>query len=206
MMVVSMHSKITIIWLIFTLSSFLVVSLASVNADDSTQQDASTEKNVIKTGIYAISIGNFEFTKGTYIIDFYLIFKWNNQNLSPSSFELMNGRAVSKEKIYEETINQSSEVWYRIQANLFITPEFKNYPFDSQNLKIIIEDSKYNTSTLIYSTLTDFTGIDDRFTLSGWNIESYNFNVEEHEYPWGEEYSQLVYMLLFLLLFFQVGF
>ena len=188
-----MRSKIIIIWLIFTLTSFLVLSLASVNADNSIQHDVSTEENVITTGVYAISIGNFEFTKGTYIIDFYLVFRWSDQNLSPASFELMNGRAVSKEKIYEEVTNESSEVWYRIQANLFITPEFKNYPFDSQNLKIIIEDSKYNTSTLIYSTLTDFTGIDDRFTLSGWNIESYNFNVEEHEYPWGEEYSQLVY-------------
>jgi len=189
-----MRIKTTLIWVIFVISS-IFLCLTPANSFESTQQDEISNENVIYTGIYAISIGNFEFTKGTYIIDFYLVFKWSNQNLSPSSFELMNGRAVSKEKIYEETINQSSEVWYRIQANLFITPEFKNYPFDSQNLKIIIEDSKYNSTTLIYSPLGDVTGIDDRFTLAGWKIESYALNVEEHEYQWGEQYSQLMFTI-----------
>jgi len=191
-----MHLKINIIWLILILISSLLLFITPIFAYDTTQQDVLIDEDItIKTGIYAISIGNFEFTKGTYVIDFYLVFLWSNQNLSPTSFELMNGRAVSKEKIYEEITNETSEIWYRIQANLFITPEFKNYPFDSQNLKIIIEDSKYNTSTLVYSSLTDVIEIDDRFKLSGWNIESYDFNVEEHEYPWDEEYSQLVFTI-----------
>jgi len=193
---VFMRLKISIIWLILILSSLLLLCLTSANAYDTTQQDIPYDNSItIDTGIYAISIGNFEFTKGTYVIDFYLVFKWTNQNLSPASFELMNGRAVSKEKIYEETTNNTSEIWYRIQSNLFITPEFKNYPFDTQNLKIVIEDSKYNSSTLLYSPMEDVTGIDDRFTLAGWKIESYDLNDEDHEYPWGEQYSQLVFTI-----------
>ncbi len=101
MMMGLMHSKISIIWLILIFSSLLLLCLPSANTYDTAQQDDSSE-NSIYTGIYAISIGNFEFTKGTYVIDFYLVFKWTNQSLSPTSFELMNGRAVSKEKIYEE--------------------------------------------------------------------------------------------------------
>ncbi len=194
MMMGLMHSKISIIWLILIFSSLLLLCLPSANTYDTAQQDDSSE-NSIYTGIYAISIGNFEFTKGTYVIDFYLVFKWTNQSLSPTSFELMNGRAVSKEKIYEEITNDTSEIWYRIQANLFITPEFKNYPFDHQNLKIIIEDSKFNDSTFVYAPFLDVRGIDDRFTLSGWNIESYDFDVETHEYPWGENYSQLMFTI-----------
>ena len=184
------------IWFILIISTLLLsFCLTSINAYDTNQQENISEKNTIKAGVYALSIGNFEFTKGTYVIDFYLVFKWSDQNISPASFELMNGRATSNTKIYEEKNNETSEVWYRIQANLFITPEFKNYPFDSQTLKIIIEDSKYNNSVLTYSPLTDVTGIDDRFTLSGWNIQSYNLNAEDHEYPWGEEYSQLVFTI-----------
>jgi hypothetical protein len=190
-----MRSKIVIIWFVLLLTPFLSLCLPSANAADTPQQELVSDNNTIQVGVYAISIGNFEFTKGTYVIDFYLVFKWSNQNITPANFELMNGRATSTAKIYEEITNESSEVWYRIQANLFINPEFKNYPFDSQSLKIIIEDSKYNSSVITYSPLTDVSGVDDRFKLSGWNIQNYDLNVEEHKYPWGEEYSQLVFTI-----------
>ncbi|MCX6664660.1 MAG: hypothetical protein NT038_01170 [Euryarchaeota archaeon] len=155
----------------------------------------TSETNNINTGIYVISIGNFEFTKGSYTLDFYLMFTWDDKNLSPSSFEFMNGRALSKEKIYENYQNDSSEVWYRIQANLFITPEFNNYPFDTQNLKIIIEDSKYNISSLTYDAMDNVVGIDDQFSIAGWKIKSSNVDVTDHDYPWDETYSQLVFTI-----------
>jgi hypothetical protein len=190
-----MRSKIVIIWFVLLLTPFLSLCLSSANAADASQQEIVSDDNTIQVGVYAISIGNFEFTKGTYVIDFYLVFKWSNQNITPASFELMNGRASSTAKIYESITNDSSEVWYRIQANLFINPEFKNYPFDSQDLKIIIEDSKYNSSVITYSPLTDVSGVDDRFKISGWNIQTYDLSVEKHGYPWEEEYSQLVFTI-----------
>jgi len=166
----------------------------TVSAEDQTTLD-SNDENTINAGIYVISIGNFEFNKGTYVLDFYLMFNWENQSLSPASFEFMNGRPVTKEKIYEEYTNESSEVWYRIQANLFITPDFKNYPFDTQEIKIIIEDSKYNTSILNYYIIDETLGIDKEFQLAGWDIQSYDCTVSEHEYPWGETYSQIVFTI-----------
>jgi hypothetical protein len=100
--------------------------------------------------------------------------------------------AAQQENTSEEKTNENSEVWYKIQANLFITPEFKNYPFDFQNLKIIIEDSKYNSSIFTYLQLTDVKGIDDRFKLSEWNIQGYSLNLEKHECHWSEEYWKKV--------------
>ena len=153
------------------------------------------DETKVSAGIYVISIGNFEFNKGTYVLDFYLIFRWENQNLSPASFEFMNGRPATKEKIYEDIANGSSELWYRVQANLFMMPDFSNYPFDTQELKIIVEDSKYNTSMLNYVSMEDVVGIDESFRLAGWNVQSYDCSVSEHKYPWGETYSQLVFII-----------
>lgn len=151
--------------------------------------------NQIYVGIYVISIGNFEFTKGTYSLDFYVVFAWNNPTKSPTSFEFMNGRPTSKEKIYESLSNDSNEIWYRIQANLFINPDFTKYPLDSQKLKIIIEDSKYNSTALEYRALEAVNGVDDAFAISGWRMQSYSSDIREHEYPWGEKYSQLTFTI-----------
>jgi hypothetical protein len=187
-----MRTKILYLPLLVILLSSLLLSWCPVTAqDESTINPDAT----IHVGIYVISIGNFEFTKGTYVLDFYLMFQWENQNLSPASFEFMNGRATSKEKIYESYTNETSEVWYRVQANLFITPEFHSYPFDTQDLKVVLEDSKYNTSTLMYVPMTDVLGVDEQFRIAGWKIKSYNTNVSTHQYPWGEDYSQMTYTI-----------
>jgi hypothetical protein len=114
-----LQRKISILLLIL-LSLSIILSFTSINAYAEDQQAIQlADENTINAGIYVISIGNFEFSKGTYVLDFYLIFTWENQNLSPASFEFMNGRPITKEKIYEDYTNESSEIWYRIQANLF---------------------------------------------------------------------------------------
>lgn len=184
-------TKASMILFSFLLSMLLFTAICTTAQEEQVSNDQTT----IHVGIYVISIGNFEFTKGTYVIDFYLLFQWENQNITPANFEFMNGRATAKEKIYEDRTNGISEMWYRIQANLFITPEFNRYPFDSQNLKIILEDSKYNITTLTYEPLEDILGIDEQFRIAGWKIQSYDTNISIHDYPWGEDYSQLVYTI-----------
>ncbi|DAC72556.1 MAG TPA: hypothetical protein DSN98_04525 [Thermoplasmata archaeon] len=188
-----MHTKrITTIVLLFIGFSLFFSTLGLAAQEEQLLKDKPT----INVGIYVISIGNFEFTKGTYVLDFYLMFQWEDQNISPVNFEFMNGRATSKEKIYEAQTNNTSEVWYRVQASLFINPDFHSYPFDSQALKIILEDSKYNISTVTYAPMEDILGIDEQFRSAGWIIQSSNMSVAEHAYPWGEEYSQLTYTII----------
>jgi hypothetical protein len=171
-------------------------SLSSSTASVDIRQNIIPEADGnVNTGIYVLSVGNFEFTKGTYTLDFYLMFEWDSPDISPTGFEFMNGRPSSKEKIYDDVQNGTGEVWYRVQANLFINPDFKNYPFDVQVLKIVIEDAKYNSTSLRYSEMKGVNGIDSQFALSGWKVQSSGFTVKDHEYPWGENYSQIVFTI-----------
>ncbi|MDH7506724.1 MAG: hypothetical protein QHH15_02910 [Candidatus Thermoplasmatota archaeon] len=190
-----LSKKICVLLLFIAFFSF-IFSFININVLAEDQPNLISQKNsMINVGVYVLSIGNFELNKGTYLLDFYLIFKWENQNLSPTSFEFMNGRPVTKEKIFEEITNDSSEIWYRIQANLFITPDLTNYPFDSQDIKIVIEDSKFNNSVLMYNIMDDMVYVDENFQLAGWEVQSYNCNVITHKYPWGENYSQIVFII-----------
>ncbi len=184
MMIAKNTSKLLLLLVFFLLFFSTICSCAQAD-------DVESEETTIHVGVYLLSIGNFEFTKGTYLVDLYLIFQWNNSQITPSSFEFMNGRATVKEKIYESLTDTSSEMWYRIQANLFITPELERYPFDTQNLKIILEDSRFNTSKLIYEPSLDFTSADDQFRIAGWKLQSYDATVTTHDYPWDEQYSRM---------------
>ncbi|MEM4258191.1 MAG: hypothetical protein QXL17_03450 [Candidatus Thermoplasmatota archaeon] len=190
-----MVQKQTFLRLIYGVTLALIFSFSAIVSSAEQPTTTSYEHTAVDIGIYAISIGNFEFNKGTYVIDFYVILHWNDKNITPTGFEFMNGRPMSKEKIFEMSETGQTEVWYRLQANLFITPDFTKYPFDTQQLKIIIEDSKFNTSFFHYTPNLAVCGVDDGFQLAGWDVESYLIEVHNHTYPWNETYSQMVFTI-----------
>ncbi|MEM4293071.1 MAG: hypothetical protein QXJ27_02745 [Thermoplasmata archaeon] len=184
------------VWVPLVLLGMLFVSLAGItNGAQNVKVTALPESGNIEVGIYQLSIGNFDLGKGTFVADFYLVFRWEDVNISPTSFEFINGRAASKEKIFENLTAGSCEVWYRIQANLYMAPEFTNYPFDAQYLPIIVEDAKNNNTIISYRVARNYSGYDEKVTVPGWRVDCAEIYVEEHEYPWGEVYSRAVFTI-----------
>jgi len=169
-------------FIVLTLFVFLVIPLVS-----------ASEPGDVETGIYVISLGNYEFNKGTYTMDFYLWFRWNaSSNLTPAKFEFMNGRANSKELISDETDPETNnrEMWYRVQASLYSEPQFKDFPFDTQIIRIDFEDSANTFQKLRYIPAVDESGLDDNVKASGWLIKEWSFVSANKEYKWNETYSR----------------
>lgn len=159
---------------------------------------SASEPVNVETGIYIISLGNYEVNKGTYTMDFYMWFRWDaSSNVTPAKFEFMNGRANSKDLISDETdpATGKRELWYRIQASLYSEPRFKDYPFDTQALKIDFEDSLNSVQTLQYTPAVDESGLDNDVRASGWLIKGWNFKATHKEYKWNEAYSRGVFTI-----------
>ena len=156
----------------------------------------SSASTTVTVGLYIIGFGNFDVNRGTYTFDFYMWLRWNDSSgIDPLKFEFMNGRATTKEKLSDETDNvtEMRTVWYRIQAVLFSEPKFDDYPFDKQTLTIILEDTALNSSRLVYVSEKTESGFDPSVKVSGWNIEGWDFSASEKGYPWGENYSRLIF-------------
>lgn len=150
-------------------------------------------------GIYVVGFGNFDPNKGTYNLDFYIWFRWdtNGTDIDPLSFEFMNGRAGSREKLSDETDAGTGvrEVWYRVNAALFHEPDFSTYPFNKQELTIVIEDTKLPAGTLAYAAEREGSGYDPDVKISGWRIEGWDLGTGVKDYPWGETYSRLTFTI-----------
>lgn len=148
----------------------------------------------VLTGIYIISLGNYEVNKGSYTMDFYMWFRWDaaSTNFTPAKFEFMNGRANSRDLIsdYTDPITGEHEVWYRIQATLYSEANFKDYPFDKQILKMDFEDTSNTVDKLKYVPLVNESGLDKEVKASGWIIKNWDFYSRDRDYKWGEVYSR----------------
>jgi hypothetical protein len=161
----------------------------------------------VTVGMYVVGFGNFDPNKGTYNLDFYIWFRWDTNDttsdttsdttLDPLSFEFMNGRAGSRDKLSDETDAGTGvrEVWYRVNAALFHEPDFSTYPFNKQELTIVIEDTKLPAGTLAYATEREGSGYDPDVKISGWRIEGWDIGTGEKSYPWGETYSRLTFTI-----------
>jgi hypothetical protein len=126
------------------LLALLLLAPGLLSAPLAAAQDADPVE--INVGLLVINFGNYDANKGTYVLDFYLFFKWDPAaapaNFTPATFEFMNGRASAKDKIFDETNATTGmrELWYRVQANLYSEPSFDDFPFDTQHVRILFED------------------------------------------------------------------
>jgi len=142
----------------------------------------------MQVGVYVLNLGKFDVSTGAFTVDFYLSIKCDSP--CEPDYEFMNGRATSVEKI----IDEPSEKFYRIQANLVSPVDLKKFPFDSQKMQIILEDKERPIEDLQFVALTDESGIDDSIAFTGWDITGWTATVVDHYYPVYEEtYSQYVF-------------
>ncbi|MFH0816212.1 MAG: hypothetical protein V1934_05300 [Methanobacteriota archaeon] len=169
---------------------------AAAPAPPTTRQAAGATQ--VTVGIYVVGFGNFDANKGTYTIDFYMWLAWDasDANFSALSYEFMNGRASSTQKLSDVTSDGVREVWYRIQASLYNEPQFKTYPFNEFEIVIQIEDSKLTVDDLVYVADTDGTTIDESLNIPGWQMNDVAISVSDKVYEnWGETYSRTTFSI-----------
>lgn len=146
--------------------------------------------NVVEVGVYVLNIGRFDLASGSYTIEFYLSMRCATSNCNLGSFEFMNGRAASTTEI-EDT---PTEKFWRIEANLYENLDLQNYPFDSHQLMIRIEDTTLTKQNLTYVPDPRNSGLDPSIVIVGWSVAGWSQQVVDHYYSvYNETYSQYVF-------------
>ncbi|MCX8188430.1 MAG: hypothetical protein N3F64_01850 [Nitrososphaeria archaeon] len=141
----------------------------------------------VKAGVWVISIDKVDLAAGTFSADFYLWFHYTDV---PPNFEFING-VPSK---IEKTVEREGYVEYRVKATFVQQYNFKSFPFDVQNLNIIIEDKSLNISKLVFSPDFEQSGLDPQAYVVGWQFKDFTSESIVHEYP-GENYSRIIFTI-----------
>lgn len=145
----------------------------------------------VAVSTYVLNFGKFDVSTGSYTVDFYLDFKCA-ENCSPENFEFMNGRATSIDKL----IDTPTEKFYRIQASLSQNIDLKQYPFDTHQLTIELEDTRNTIDEIVYVPDNSESGVDPSVIIVGWDLGNWSSSVTEHYYaPYNETYSRYSFAL-----------
>ena len=145
-------------------------------------------KEVVKVGVYILSVGNLDTTISRYSVDFFLNFECVTAGCNPDDFDLMNAGAGYERQDQSVPEEAGQNYYYRVRATMRTNLDLRDFPFDSHDLEIEIEDKNRNTTEYIYIVDPDQSGIDSAVYVSGWDLEpKITGETESHYYDIYEE-------------------
>lgn len=150
--------------------------------------DIPAKAEKVETGIFAMNLYNLDASSNTYYLDFYIWFKWKG-NIDPTvNLEYTNGvedwGAIST-PAYEEPQKLPDGRLYqalRVEGR-FVEPfALSRYPLDQQSLKVLIENSVYQTNELVYVADKGQSGYSGSLSIPGWKIRGFDVSTLAREY------------------------
>ena len=124
------------------------------------------QTDIVYTGIDVNQVANIDEKTSTYLMDFYLWFRYHARDLNPEELEFSNygiERLDSGEKLALEDpleVKQQDGVSYqlfRVKADFKEEFDFRDYPFDTQTLAVRFRHSHLTRDKLIYAV--DYIGM-----------------------------------------------
>ena len=134
------------------------------------QLQPPTAPRVVEMGIYVTNIYDLNLAASTYKISFWLWFKSNDEKYEPEkAIDIVGGKdikveATATQRLADGTYYRSAK--YSATINQMWDVRF--YPFDREELKIVIESTIEEVSSLIFVADEKNSGVDPHIVLPGW--------------------------------------
>ncbi len=160
---------------------FLPVFIFSIITSNTFATDAPPD--TVKTGIYITSIHDIDFKQKEYAIDLWLWLKYNKREFDfVQNLEIPQAKTVNKSFSTIDSTGGKIYLLMKLQCVMKDSWRINNFPFDRQNLRFSIENSQYDSRSLVFSLDTLGKHYDPRFTLRGWNIDSFDISSSKRAY------------------------
>jgi hypothetical protein len=154
----------------------------------STAQDAKPD--TVKAGIYITSIHDIDFKQKEYALNLWLWLKYKNKDFDfLQNLEVPQAKSV--EKSFSTIDSSDGEIYLMMKLQCVMKDSWKiaSFPFDRQTLRFSIENSQFDSQSLVFVADTVGKHFDPRFTLRGWTIDSclVNTGIKKYETGFGDE-------------------
>jgi len=131
--------------------------------------------DTVRIGIYITSIHNIDFREREYSIAFWLWLKYKKKKFYFSKYlEIPNAKTHTYEFI--DSNSTKDEISLLMKATCVMKDSWRvhNFPLDKQRLWLTIENSQFNSDSLVFIADTTGSCFDRRirYAMTGWKIDS----------------------------------
>jgi hypothetical protein len=164
----------------------LLISLFASAAVEAQRQVPDT----VKSGIYITSIHDIDFKEKEYTVNLWLWLKYKNKKFDfLQNLEVPQAKSVTRSFSTIDSSDNQIYMLMKLQCVMKDSWAINNFPFDRQRLRLSIENSQFDSKSLVFAADTLGKHFDPRFTLRGWRIDSLDVTtgIKAYETAFGDE-------------------
>lgn len=173
--------------------NLLLILIAALFTTATGKPQATEVPDTVRTGIYINSIHDINFKDKEYTLSVWLWLKYKNKDFDfVKNLEVPQAKSVDKSFSTIDSSNGKVYLLMKLQCVMKDTWAIDNFPFDRQKLRFSIENSQFDSKSLVFVADTLGKHYDPRFTLRGWRIDSLDITtgIKAYETTFGDESLQ----------------
>jgi hypothetical protein len=156
------------------------------------QPDAPAQKrpDVVRVGALINDIQQLDLQSHSYNVDMYMWFKWKNPDINPAkNFEFLNafelwGHILTSE--YSHPVELPDGSLYQVirnQGKFNTKLPLEKYPFDTQHLRVAMEDSSADSTQLVFAPDgPEPVKVSKDLVIPGWDIGEPSLTIVDNKY------------------------
>jgi hypothetical protein len=167
---------------LYVAALFILISCLALTRSFA-QDTIPAPPDTVKVGIYVTSIHDIDFKQKEFTAIFWLWLRYKNKAFNFDQY-LEIPRAKTVVKSFSTTDSSNGTVYMLMKMQCVMKDSWKigNFPFDKQKLRLSVENSQFDSRSLVFVADTVGQHYDPRFTLNGWNIDSFITSVARQPY------------------------
>jgi hypothetical protein len=161
----------------------LLFILFSFTSFAKAKKKAKAKSDTVKVGAYIISVHDINFHQQEYTARFWLWFIYTNPNYDFSKqIDITNAKDIDISSATIDTVNGVYWAQMRVKCTMKENWRVHDFPFDTQHLKIEMEDEALDIDNLVFVADTASSRFDNVEALSSWKVDNFNVSTSIAKY------------------------
>ena len=141
---------------------------------------SQAQPDTVKVGAYVISVHDINFRDKEYTMRFWLWFVYGNPEFDfTKQLDIPNAKAIDPPGIILDSLGDKAWAIMKMKAVMKENWNVLDFPFDTQHLKVQIENTLFDNQSLVFAPDVKGSRFDKDEAIDGWRI--INFKVSQHD-------------------------
>jgi hypothetical protein len=161
----------------------LTVTFCLVTCFSLFAQEDEAHPDTVKAGAYVISVHDINFHEKQYTMRFWLWFLYDNPDFDFSTqLDIPNAKTIERPEIIMDSMDGRAWVIMKMKCIMKENWNVEDFPFDEQHLKVQIENTLFDNTSLVFQPDTLGSRFDDKDAIDGWTITNFKVVQDNNDY------------------------
>ncbi|MEQ1586789.1 MAG: hypothetical protein ABL895_12965 [Cyclobacteriaceae bacterium] len=144
------------------------------------------QPDTVSVGAYVISVHDINFRDKEYTMRFWLWFVYDNPDFDFSTqLDIPNAKSIEEPEIIMDSLNGKAWAIMKMKSTMKESWNVRDFPFDKQHLKVQIENTLFDNSSLVFKPDVKGSRFDNKEAIDGWDIVNFSVTESTNDYETG---------------------